>query len=74
MDLPPTEQDRPHTHYGKSHPHDRPSVRPYWRRAHRDWKLWLVVIVMLGAMWIYLKTNDLSVRPGGQTQQPVPAR
>ena len=69
-----TEHDRPHTHYQKSHPHDRPTDHPYWRRAHRDWKLWLAVLVMLGAMWIYLRTNDLShgPAPGGQTRQPVP--
>jgi hypothetical protein len=68
MTLNETDQDQPHTHYQKDHPHDR----PYWKRAHRDWKVWIAVAVMLGAMWIYLRTNDLSVRPTGQTQQPVP--
>jgi hypothetical protein len=66
MTSPSEPHDRPHTHYHKSHPH------PYWKRAHRDWKVWLAVVVMLGAMWIYLKSNDLSVKPNGQTQQPVP--
>jgi hypothetical protein len=64
-------QDRPHTHYHKDHPH-APPAGPYWKRAHRDWKIWVMVAVMLGAMWIYLRTNDLSVQPSGKTQQPVP--
>jgi hypothetical protein len=61
------EQEHPHTHFQKSHPHV-----PYWKRAHRDWKLWVAVLIMLGAMAVYITTVDLSVRPNGQTQQRVP--
>jgi hypothetical protein len=25
------------------------SHRPYWKRAHRDWRIWIGVIVMLAA-------------------------
>jgi len=28
-------------------------------RLHRDWRVWLLVIVMLGAMIIYVLTLDL---------------
>jgi len=35
---------------------------PYWLRAHRDWRFWAVVFLMLTAMAIYLFTNDLAWR------------
>ena len=45
---------------------------PYWKRAHHDWKFWVAILLMLAAMVIYVKTNDLSVRPNNQVQQRVP--
>jgi hypothetical protein len=42
---------------------------PYWRRAHRDWRIWFCVIVMLAAMAVYLMTGDLRWRIHGQPQQ-----
>jgi hypothetical protein len=42
---------------------------PYWRRAHRDWRIWFCVIVMLAAMSVYLMTGDLRWRIHGQPQQ-----
>jgi len=36
---------------------------PYWRRAHRDWRIWFGVVLMLVAMMIYLMTDDLAWRP-----------
>jgi hypothetical protein len=33
--------------------------RPYWKRAHRDWRMWVGVILMLASMLIYLMTGDL---------------
>jgi hypothetical protein len=52
---------------------DIPSHRPYWRRAHRDWRLWGIVILMLAAMAVYLMTGDLRWRLQGpaQPQQPI---
>ena len=50
---------------------------PYWRRAHRDWRIWFCVIVMLAAMAVYLMTGDLRWRIHGQpqqSQQPISAR
>jgi hypothetical protein len=49
-------------HYG--HP-------PYWKRAHRDWRIWFCVILMLGAMLVYLMSGDLRWQIHGQSQQPV---
>jgi hypothetical protein len=65
--------DHKHGH----HPHgeqDRDDVhrdhRPYWKRAHRDWRLWGAVLVMLVAMTIYVMSNDLAWWPRGPAQQP----
>jgi hypothetical protein len=46
--------------------------RPYWKRAHRDWRLWVVVLLMLTATMIYVLSENLSWRPRGQPQ-PQPA-
>jgi hypothetical protein len=66
MELPP---EHPHTAYAHEPGHDR---GPYWKRAHRDWKVWVAVILMLTAMWVYLRSNDLSHAPNSPPQQPVP--
>jgi hypothetical protein len=51
---------------------DIPSHRPYWRRAHRDWRLWIIVILMLAAMAVYLMTGDLRWPIRAQPQPMVP--
>jgi hypothetical protein len=43
---------------------------PYWKRAHRDWRIWVGLFLMLAAIGIYVVTVDLSVVPGNQ-QQPT---
>jgi hypothetical protein len=45
--------------------------RPYWTRAHRDWRVWIGVILMLAAMITYLMTNDLAWGPHIQPQPPL---
>jgi hypothetical protein len=46
---------------------------PYWRRAHRDWRVWFCVIVMLFAMVVYVATGGLRWRISGQpNQSPQP--
>ena len=45
---------------------------PYWRRAHRDWRIWFCVIVMLFAMVVYLMTGDLRWPFHGHPQAMVP--
>ena len=49
--------------------------RPYWKRAHRDWRIWFCVILMLVAMLVYLATGDLRWRIQAQPQsaQPISA-
>jgi len=42
---------------------------PYWRRAHRDWRIWFGVVLMLVAMMNYLMTDDLAWQPRIQPQR-----
>jgi hypothetical protein len=51
---------------------DIPSHRPYWRRAHRDWRIWFCVVLMLAAMVVYLMTGDLRWPFHGHPQPMVP--
>jgi len=44
---------------------------PYWKRVHRDWRVWAAVFVMLAAMIIYVMSNDLAWRPRSQPKQPL---
>ena len=46
--------------------------RPYWKRAHRDWRFWAATILMLTAMMIYVLTEDFALRPRSQPQKPLP--
>ena len=56
-----------------SHQHGTPAREsiqhnpdPYWRRAHRDWKVWVGLFFMMAAITIYVMSNDLSFFPRGQ--------
>jgi hypothetical protein len=37
--------------------------RPYWKRAHHDWKFWVAMVMMLAALAMYVVSNDLSRVP-----------
>jgi hypothetical protein len=41
------------------------------RGLHRDWRLWLAVILMLAAMAAYVMTMDESLLPGPEPQGEV---
>ena len=43
--------------------------RPYWKRAHRDWRVWVGLFFMLAAITIYVTSNDLSFF--GQPRPPL---
>jgi hypothetical protein len=45
---------------------------PYWTRAHRDWRVWIGVVLMLAAMSIYLMTGDFRWKPQIHPRQPLP--
>ncbi len=35
----------------------------YWKRAHRDWRVWVGLVFMLAAITIYLVSDDLAFLP-----------
>jgi len=37
--------------------------KPYWRRAHTDWKFWVAVIFLFAALFIYIFSYDLVLVP-----------
>jgi hypothetical protein len=39
---------------------------PYWKRAHRDWRIWVALFFMFAAITIYVLSNNLSFFPFGQ--------
>jgi hypothetical protein len=45
--------------------------RPYWTRAHRDWRVWVGVVLMLAAMTVYLMTDDLAGWRHSRPRQPI---
>ncbi len=45
----------------------------FWRHAHRDWRVWVGVLLMLALILVYVMTNSLSLRPGQAATQPTPA-
>ncbi len=61
-----------HHHRDNENPPEGGDV-PWRKRAHKDWRLWVVVVLMLVAMVIYVTTMDESIRPGEAPRQVVPA-
>lgn len=60
------------------HPHGDPNgghlARPYWTRAHRDWRVWLGVILMLIAMFIFMAAQTVEVAPTPLPPPNTPAK
>jgi len=49
----------------------QPSQRPYWTRAHRDWRVRVGVVLMLAAMIIYVMSSGLAWRYRIRAQPPL---
>jgi hypothetical protein len=61
-----------HANPHSKHPDDKgDQQRPYWKRAHHDWKFWLAVSLMLTSMLVYIVTLDLSLRPTEHDQPKI---
>ena len=62
-----------HPHH--SHDHQKHSDQGAYRGKgiHRDWRLWTAVVLMLGAMAIYVATMDEALVPGGGVEAEIPA-
>jgi len=44
--------------------------RPYWKRAHHDWRFWIALLLMIAAMVVYVVSEDFAWLPRGRLQQP----
>ena len=44
--------------------------RPYWKRAHRDWRVWVVVFFLFAALFVYVMSDDLALVPRSHPSQP----
>jgi hypothetical protein len=36
---------------------------PYWRRMHRDWRVWVGLVLMLVAITVYILSENLAWLP-----------
>jgi hypothetical protein len=64
-------QDHPGHHHGhhQEHQHEAPRGRQF----HKDWRVWVAVVVILAAMATYVLTNGEVLRPAPPPQEAVPA-
>jgi hypothetical protein len=52
--------------------HVQRDPRPYWKRAHHDWRFWVGLVLMLTAMAIYVLSDNEAFLPW--RPQPTPMR
>jgi hypothetical protein len=55
-----------HHHHPDEGPHapsDHDNSIPYWKRAHRDWRMWTAAFFVFAALAIYIVTVDLALVP-----------
>ena len=56
-----------------SKPRDHAHPRHHFlKHAHRDWRVWIAVMLMLAGIAVYVMTDSLSLRPGKHAVQPTP--
>ena len=60
-------------HHRDHHANPQEVQRDGWKHAHKDWRVWFVVAIMLAAILTYVMTMDESVQPGGKMQPMAPA-
>jgi hypothetical protein len=61
-----------HRKSGETQEADHYERSSYWQ-VTKDWRMWVVVVLMLVGIFTYVMTMDESVRPGGVVGQPMPA-
>jgi hypothetical protein len=66
-------EERGHHRDHHTHSQEVAPTPPWLRRAHRDWRLWVVVGLMLIGIVIYVLSFDEALQPGGQVKDVVPA-
>ena len=57
--------DHTHAKTGPVEPHEQ--QLPYWKRAHKDWKFWVGVVLIAADIIIYVLSLDLSTVPHPHT-------
>ena len=67
---PVNEIERTHHRHEGPHPDPKDGQRPYWTRAHRDWRVWVGLFFCLAAIIIYVLSEDLAWMPSGRPRQP----
>ncbi len=60
--------NRSHHEHGPATAHN--AHTPAWMRLHHDWRFWVAVILMFGAMIVYVMSDNLARRPGAPPQVP----
>jgi hypothetical protein len=61
-----------HAHSGSAKGHEHGHRHPKKFRPHKDWRIWVGVLLMLGAILVYVFSLDESVGPPGNVPR-VPA-
>lgn len=49
------EHNHQHEH---EHSHEHEHARPPGKKLHQDWRLWVIVLLMIALMVVYLATLD----------------
>ena len=60
-------------HNPSHHKHEHEHMPSQKRPIHHNWWFWVAVLLMLGAMGMYVASQDESLGPGGQVQPGMPA-
>lgn len=58
-----------HPHEGHDHGTVHRGRRPYWKHAHRDWRFWVAVFFVFGALIVYVMSDDLALVPRSHPRQ-----
>ncbi len=48
---------------GSAHHDVHRDQRPYWKRAHHDWRVWVGLFFMFAAISIFVLSDDLAFLP-----------
>ena len=65
-----THHDHKHEHHGDKHQHRSKGKS---KGIHKDWRTWTVIVLMLGAILIYVFSDNESLQPGGEAGEGMPA-
>ncbi len=59
-----------HVHEGTEGDVVHKTHHPYWRHAHRDWRIWVAAFIMIGCMIIYAISIDFTLLSRGRSEAP----